>query len=185
MSNINLKHINRDKVIIYQLNKREILHMIRVGEYTLKIAEELGIENIELIHTSGRLHDIGKALIDPMILNKPCKLTDNEYEYIKAHVIFSAYEALNKGYSMCIVNNILFHHENFDGTGYFGLKGEDIPIGARIIRVADVFDALTMNRPYRTALTKDKALAIMETEKNKYDPEIFSIFKKLLKKGEF
>lgn len=168
----------------YVISNREIYHMKRVAILSDKLArvvnEEMNSLDISLIKTSGSLHDIGKAYIDPDILNKPGKLTEYEFEIIKNHSIEGAYELITKGYNMEIVNNVLFHHENFDGSGYpFGLKGKSIPVGARIIRICDVYDALTMDRPYRKKMTNQEALKTMDTMKEYFDLEIYEIFKKI------
>lgn len=168
----------------YVLGKSEMQHMKRVGIISKILAKELKLEKkeVDLIYQSGKLHDIGKKFINPSILNKPGYLTKEEYEIIKEHAFYSAYDALNKNYEIEIVNNLLFHHENYDGTGYYAMQGEEIPIGARIIRIADVFDALTMDRPYRPKLSYSKALDIMEKEKKNFDPNIFTVFKNIIQK---
>ena len=173
--------IKFDKLIKYSLAIDDVGHMIRVGELSLMIAETLGVKDTDIIYTSGRLHDIGKAYVNPTILNKRGKLADTEFNVIKRHVFFSAYYAIVNGCNIEIAYNLLLHHENYDGSGYpFGLKGDSIPLGARIIRVADVYDALTMNRPYRSKLKLSEAIETMEKEKKNFDMTVFETFKEYI-----
>lgn len=128
-------------------------HCLRVAMLSTSIAHELHLpqHDIKEVIVSALLHDIGKSNIDHEIIVKPGKLTDDEFEKIKQHP-FIGYEILKRsgGYSANILSGVLFHQEKFDGTGYpTGLPGRKIPLIARIITVADVFDALTSNRPYR------------------------------------
>lgn len=137
-------------------------HCLRVAMLSTSICWELGMnpgETKEVI-ISALLHDIGKSNIDHDIIIKPGKLTDEEFEEIKRHPIIGYDVLKNSGfYSENIMSGVLFHQEKFDGTGYpKGMKGYQIPLIARIIAVADVFDALTSNRPYR------KPWSVAETE---------------------
>lgn len=113
------------------------------------------------------------------ILNKPGKLEKYEKRHIEEHVEYSCMEILrmNMENSKEIAKIIRHHHENFDGTGYpEKLKGKQIPLGSRIIRIADVYDALTSDRVYRKKLTHEQALKIMKREKQHFDPILFSVF---------
>lgn len=128
-------------------------HCLRVAMLSTSIAHELHLPQYDIkeVIVSALLHDIGKSNIDHEIIVKPGKLTDEEFEKIKQHPLIG-YEILKRsgGYSANILSGVLFHQEKFDGTGYpTGLPGRKIPLIARIITVADVFDALTSNRPYR------------------------------------
>ncbi len=128
-------------------------HCLRVAMLSTSIAHELHLpqNDIKEIIVSALLHDIGKSNIDHEIVVKPGKLTDDEFEKIKQHPKIG-YEILKRtgGYSANVLSGVLFHQEKFDGSGYpTGLSGRKIPLVARIITVADVFDALTSNRPYR------------------------------------
>ncbi len=160
-------------------------HTKRVVGFSKLIAEEIfsSKEEREIVEISAILHDIGKIGIPDAILNKGDVLTPEEYEEIKKHPeigaeIVSQIEGTEK-----IVPGILYHHERWDGKGYpQGLKGEEIPISARIIAVADTYDALTTTRPYRKAKTKEEALKIIEEESGKqFDPFIVEIFVKKMK----
>ena len=111
-------------------------------------------------------------------------LTKEEFEIMKTHVnigyqaLKSASEDLGENSFLEMAMDVtLYHHENWDGTGYpQGLSGEEIPLSARIVAIADVYDALTSNRPYKDALSHEEAIAIMHTESYKFDPELFEIF---------
>lgn len=137
-------------------------HCLRVAMLSTSICTELRLDRESTKETivSALLHDIGKSNIDHDIIIKPGKLTDAEYEEIKRHPIIG-YQILKRtgGYNGNILSGVLFHQEKFDGTGYpTGISGGKIPLIARIITVADVFDALTSNRPYR------KPWSVAETE---------------------
>lgn len=151
-------------------------HSIRVAEYSKEIAKCLkkSEKEQELIYYAGLLHDVGKIRVPGTIINKPGKLTDEEYEQIKVHPITS-YHILKDIYDdMSIAIGAKFHHERFDGAGYpNGLKGEDIPEIARIIGVADSYDAMTSNRSYRKALPQHVVRAEIEKGKEvQFDPKI-------------
>ncbi len=154
-------------------------HSQRVAKYSAKIARRMGIdeEMVKVIYYTGLLHDIGKIGIPDKILNKPSGLNDKEYEIIKRHTIIGG-DILNE---ITIVNNIAdgarYHHEKYDGTGYpFGLKGEDIPLVARIIGVADTYDAMHSDRVYRKGLSYEYILEEFKRCAGKQlDPEITKI----------
>ncbi len=143
-------------------------HSEHVAIYSRIIAKKLGLdrEQHEMIYNAGLLHDIGKIGIPDMILLKPGKLTPFEYEIMKYHPLIS-YEIVKnvpkfKDIAMCIRH----HHEKMDGSGYpDGIKGDELELGARILAIADIFDALTTDRPYRKALSPEKAIEILENEK--------------------
>lgn len=161
------------------INLEDLRHGIRVANYSVQLATQLHLssETIKNLYLSGLFHDIGKAYLNQNILNKPDKLTKDEKTEIMKHILFSYDEVLNMGYPTEVALNILHHHENCDGTGYpKGIKGNSIPLGARILKITDVFDALTMKRPYREQLTIEQALKIMEAEITTYDPELYYIF---------
>lgn len=152
------------------------------------IAEEMGFEGEELdrIYYVALLHDCGKIGVPHKILRKPERLNDEEFEVIKSHTVHGG-EILDHFKSL---NNVgegaLYHHERYDGRGYpEGRKGEDIPLIARMICVADSFDAMNSNRVYRKKLTKEDILN--EIEKNKgtqFDPKIADVFLGLIKSGK-
>jgi|Deesub1362A_J573_1020465.scaffolds.fasta_scaffold00171_34 HD-GYP domain-containing protein (c-di-GMP phosphodiesterase class II) len=134
-------------------------------------------EKIPVIYRAALLHDIGKIGITEQVLNKPTKLTEAEFIMIKYHPILGYNLIKPLLFDELIRDAILYHHENFDGSGYpQGLKGDNIPLIARIFRIADYYDALTSSRPYREALKPDEALRIMKEQSNCFDPELFSFF---------
>ena len=142
---------------------------------------KLGIEHIRDIETAAILHDIGKIGIPDEILNKKGNLTNQEYEIIKNHSKIGERVLIKVKDFHTVRNAILYHHERFDGKGYPDmLTGEDIPIEARIISVADAFDAMTTNRPYRLGMTLEQAKNIILEESGKqFDPDIVEAFQHL------
>ncbi len=151
-------------------------HSLRVAAYSRAIAERMGFspEKQENIYFIALLHDIGKISVPDAILNKPGKLTEEEYEQIKKHAtaggdILFAFSAIEG-----IGNGARYHHERYDGSGYgAGMRGEEIPICARIIGVADAYDAMSSARCYRPALSKEKVLEELENGSGtQFDPNI-------------
>ena len=132
------------------------------------------------------LHDIGKIGIPDAILNKPSRLTDEEFEIMKTHTVMGA----NILKDVTLVKNVAegakYHHERYDGKGYpAGLAGEEIPLVARIICVCDAFDAMSSTRIYRAQLEDDKIIEQLESNKGKqFDPEIVDVFLKCIENGE-
>ena len=158
-------------------------HVIRMAKYSRLIAEELGFspEDAEVIEMAAPMHDIGKIGIRDEILLKPGKLTPAEFEIMKTHTIIG-HEILKDSPSKFLQMGsviALSHHEKYDGTGYpHGLKGEAIPIAARIVAVADVYDALTSERPYKHSWTMETAMEYMESHRGKhFDPAVLDAFK--------
>lgn len=157
-------------------------------ESTQMIAEKLAIElrldpmQIENVRHAAILHDLGKVGIDDRILRKEGKLTDEEFEEIKKHPVIAA-EILKSVHALnSALPAILYHHERYDGSGYpQNLKGNDIPLEARIISIADVYQALTSDRPYRKAFSKEKAVSIIKEESGRqFDPVIVNAFLKVI-----
>lgn len=139
-------------------------HSDRVARVSVCLAEELGLakKDIETIYLGGLLHDIGKIGIDDSVLNKPGRLTDEEFEHIKRHPQFG-YDILKGVRQMdAILPLVLHHHESWDGTGYpHQLAGEEIPLLARIVAVADAYDAMGSDRPYRKGMPQEKLDTIL------------------------
>ncbi|MBR1977693.1 GAF domain-containing protein [bacterium] len=158
-------------------------HSKRVTMYSVLIAEALGMteKEIDTIKQAALLHDIGKIGVKDSILQKEGKLTDEEYENIKQHASLT-HSILSKVYASGefkdIVDIASSHHEKFDGSGYFrGTKGEEIPLGGRILAVADVFDAITSKRHYRSRMEIEKAVGILIDSRDKhFDPNLVDIF---------
>jgi|GEM_PF-1916978 len=163
-------------------------HSQRVTDLTLRIAVKLGVVEEDLLHIrrGALLHDIGKMGIPDSILLKPGKLTDDEWDAMRKHPTF-AYEMLSKvGYLHQALEIPYCHHEKWDGSGYpRGLKGEQIPLSARIFAVVDVYDALTSDRPYRKAWTNKQVLEHIREQSGKhFDHQVVDVFMKEIVKME-
>jgi putative two-component system response regulator len=157
-------------------------HTKRVGNLAALMAERLGVpsQEITLLRRAASLHDIGKIAVPDNILFKPGKLTPEEFETMKGHTCIGA-RLLQDGHSDMVkmAETIAFtHHEKWDGTGYpQGLRGEDIPLVGRIVAIADVFDALTRERPYKDAWTLERAREeIVNQSGHHFDPAIVNAF---------
>lgn len=163
-------------------------HSERVSEYSVLIARELGFseEECENLRKAALLHDIGKIGIPDRVLNKPGRLSDEEYALMKSHVTRGA--EILKDFTLVdhVIDGTLFHHERFDGTGYpQGLSGEDIPLYGRIIGVADAFDAMTDNRVYRKKLDFDFVIEeLKRCSGTQFDPKMVEIMLKLIDEGK-
>lgn len=156
-------------------------HIRRVQVYAVGMARGLGVtDELELkgIEAGALLHDTGKIAIPEYILNKPGKLNAHEYERMKTHAAVGADILSGIHFPYPVIPVVRHHHENWDGTGYPDrIKGEEIPLGARILSVVDCFDALTSDRPYRRALSADAAIAILrERSGTMYDPRVVERF---------
>ncbi len=164
-------------------------HSSRVARFTAMLATELGYdrETVEKYYRIALLHDVGKIGVPGEVLNKPGKLTAEEYEIIKSHTS-QGYQVL-KDISIMpdLATGALAHHERPDGKGYpSGLKAEEIPRVAQIIAVADTFDAMYSNRPYRKRMNFEKAVSIIkEASGTQLTPDVVNAFLRLVEKGEF
>ena len=160
-------------------------HSQRVTEVTIKLAQALNISDEEIVHIrrGALLHDIGKIGVPDSILHKPDSLTPEEWAIMRKHPKF-AYDMLSPiEYLRPALDIPYTHHEKWDGAGYpRGLKGEDIPLSARLFAVADVWDALTSDRPYRAAWTEERAFTYIREQSGKhFDPQVVDLFFKLIK----
>ena len=155
-------------------------HTQRVAEYSALLAQRagLGIKQIREIKNYAPLHDIGKLGIPDNILKKPGPLTPEEFAEMKNHVAIGAELLKTAELPEVALNIIKFHHEKWGGHGYLeGLSGETIPIEGRIVAIADVFDALTTERPYKNAFSVEKAVEIMTKDmKGSFDPRLLNLF---------
>jgi putative two-component system response regulator len=159
-------------------------HTKRVGETAARIAEALGWPQteVELLRRAAPLHDVGKIAISDLILLKPSKLTPEEFESMKAHARLGAQMLSGGRFPLLqLAEQIaLTHHERWDGTGYLGLHEEDIPIAGRIVSVADVFDALISERPYKRAWSVHDALEEIKRQSGRqFDPRVVEAFLKI------
>lgn len=168
-------------------------HLERIRGYCMLLAQiakysgatlEINNQFLRDLYDSSILHDIGKVGIPDSILLKPGKLTHEEFEIIKTHTTIG-YKSLKRAseemgrdsFLNMAMDVTLYHHEAWDGSGYpEGLSGQDIPLSARIVTIADVYDALTTVRPYKPAFDHHKAIAIMQQESHRYDPKLFELF---------
>lgn len=163
-------------------------HSIRVAEYAVILAEEIGLSEVEIreVELSALLHDIGKIGIPDNVLVKPARLTRAEFEIMKSHPVRSARILERITALRNLIPGIKYHHERYDGHGYpDGLKGEAIPLYARLILIADTFDAMTSTRPYRLAL--DKEIAFDELKKcsgTQFDPGLVAAFIRAMRKQD-
>jgi putative nucleotidyltransferase with HDIG domain len=168
-------------ISLINLNDRYTFgHSERVMTYALSLAEELHLsqDSLDLLRYGAALHDIGKIKIETNLLNKPGSLNKQEWETMQAHTIWGAQLVETLPAFKGVIPLIRSHHENYDGSGYpDGLKGEETPLLVRILRIADSFDAMTTDRPYRKALSY--AEACQELKKNagtQFDPQLIDPF---------
>jgi len=201
LANVDLYHelekfvINMVKSLVFAIEAKDVYtrgHSERVNRYAMLMAERLQLDKTQqdILNWASILHDIGKIGVPGSILNKPAGLNEEEFNVIKGHSkkghdILAPLEQL----ASCLPG-ILHHHERVDGKGYpHGLKGEEIPFLARIIAVADTFDAITSNRAYRPAKAAEKALAVIkEVAGTQLDPKVVKAFKEVFEttlKAEF
>ncbi len=167
---------------IRMVDEYTFVHSVNVAAYAAIIAGEYGIKGDELekICLGGLLHDVGKMLVDPKILNKPGRLTDEEFKEMKSHPV--------RGYNILIDNDVeeniaiiaRLHHERCDGSGYpDGKTCDELPLSAQIAAIADVYDALTSERVYKKAISSNNAMMIIISESGKhFNPELVTIFQK-------
>ena len=179
--------VNMVKSLVHAIEAKDVYtrgHSERVNLYCMMMAEQLGLakQEQETLHWASILHDVGKIGIPEQILNKPGKLTEGEFRSIQDHPtkgynILTPIEQLSESLS-----GILHHHERYDGKGYpRGLKGEEIPLAARIIAVADTFDAITSTRAYRPEKPFQEALEIIEeVSGSQLDPNLVEMFMRLV-----
>jgi len=165
------------------------LHTKRVGQMSAQIAQALGLSNaeVELIRRAAPLHDVGKIGIPDSILLKPGRLTPEEFELMKTHTTLGA-KMLSGGRFPLLQTAeeiALTHHERWDGTGHFRLQGETIPMAGRIVAVADVFDALTNERPYKKAWPRAEAIEEVQCQSGRqFDPSVVEAFLKVVNNSQ-
>ncbi len=180
---IRTSFINAVTALAYALEAKDIYtsgHSQRVTKISVTIARELGMpqDSIDKIRLAGLVHDIGKIGIRESVLNKPAPLTDDEFRHIKSHCQAGEHILTPIVEDKEILRAVRHHHERYDGMGYpDGLRGEQIPLGARILSVADAFDAMTSERPYRLAMSAQDACAEIERCKGtQFAPKVADAF---------
>jgi putative nucleotidyltransferase with HDIG domain len=184
LSDLNKLYLSTIETLAMAIDAKDQIthgHIRRVQAYAVGLAGRLGMtdeKQIKAIEAAALLHDMGKLAVPEYILNKPGKLTAAEFEKMKLHAGVGADILSAIDFPYPVVPIVRHHHESWDGTGYpTGIKGTDIPIGARILSVVDCFDALTSDRPYRPALSDEEALRILaERRGTMYDPLIVDTF---------
>lgn len=184
LSELNQLHLSTIETLAMAIDAKDQIthgHIRRVQSYAVGLAKQLGVVDeklIKAIEAAALLHDLGKLAVPEHILNKPGKLTPAEFEKMKLHASVGADILAAIAFPYPVVPIVRHHHESWDGTGYpTGLRGTQIPIGARILSVVDCFDALTSDRPYRPRLTDQEALAILiQRRGSMYDPLIVDTF---------
>ncbi len=157
-------------------------HVKRVGHISAFLAKKLGFSahDVEIMHLAASIHDVGKIAIDDKILNKPGKLTYEEFEQMKTHSVLG-YELLKNSHRDLLKTAAIIayqHHENYDGSGYpQGIKGEEIHLASRIVALVDVFDALATKRVYKEIWPQDEIIAYLHSQRGiKFDPAILDVF---------
>ena len=154
-------------------------HSRRVARYAVGIARQVGLPRaeVERVRRAAAIHDIGKVEMPTGLVNKPGPLSPAEFALVKKHAIAGARIAVRLG-QPDLAAIVRHHHERFDGDGYpDGLCGEEIPFGARIVAVADSFDAVTSTRPYRAAMVEREALSLLWSEAGRqFDPKVVAAF---------
>lgn len=172
----------QNHLISFNLEK-EIEHGIRVSNLAYQVGRQLGMEE-EMCHelaVAGVLHDIGKLRLSGYIAGEGNPLVVEEMKYVRKHPVLG-YESLkDRGYSRFVLESIYYHHENYDGSGYpENLSGEEIPMGARVLRVCDVYAALTSVRPYRDGFSRETAMVMMIDEVKNFDMQVFLAFQRAI-----
>jgi HD-GYP domain-containing protein (c-di-GMP phosphodiesterase class II) len=174
------------KIVINVLNMHDEYtkdHSTNVADYSKVMAEEMQLTQLEIsdVFITGLLHDIGKTFIPIKLLNKKGKLTEEEYNIMKTHSV-KGYDILSKSYSLKKISKyVLYHHEWWNGNGYpEGIKKDEIPVTSQIIAVADAYDAMMTDRPYRKKFTKEYAInAIIENSGTQFSPVVVEAFKRI------
>src|SRR3981081_4728641 len=182
MANLHLRTIEALALAIEAKDQTTHDHLQRVRVYAIEVAKELGISGTELeaLHAAALLHDIGKLAVPEHIISKPGRLTPEEFEKMKIHTLVGAEILERVRFPYPVVPIVRAHHEKWDGSGYpMGLKGAEIPIGARILSAVDYLDALASDRQYRRALPLLEVMQKLAAESGKsFDPKVVDILQK-------
>ena len=170
------------KVIHYDL-VTEINHGILVSSLASAVGEELGLpkEQCHELAVAGGLHDSGKLRLSGYVSGEENPLVVEEIKYVRRHPQLGCEILKKRGYSQYILECIYYHHENYDGSGYpENLRGEEIPLGSRILRVCDTYGALVEKRPYRDAFDSQTAIRLMIDEVKNFDMQVFLAFMRVV-----
>ncbi|MBV6447254.1 HD domain-containing phosphohydrolase [Nitrosomonas sp.] len=154
-------------------------HQQRMRKNTISFARLIGLslEESEFLAIGAGMHDIGKLHISDYIINKPSQLTTSEFLLIRQHAEIGCRLLSPLNLDPRITDIVLYHHENYDGSGYpKGLSGDEIPLLARAVRILDSYDALIESRPYHKGVATDEALLIMRRDSQQYDPHLLKLF---------
>jgi len=182
MADLHLRTIEALALAIEAKDQTTHDHLQRVRIYAIEIAKELGVSGAELeaLHAAALLHDIGKLAVPEHIIAKPGRLTPEEFEKMKIHTVVGAEILERVRFPYPVVPIVRAHHEKWDGSGYpYGLKGEEIPIGARVLSAVDYLDALASDRQYRRAMPLDDVMERLIAESGKaFDPRVVLVLKR-------
>jgi diguanylate cyclase (GGDEF)-like protein/putative nucleotidyltransferase with HDIG domain len=181
MANLHLRTIEALALAIEAKDNNTHRHIQRVQAYAFELGKKMGLsaEDLQALRAASILHDIGKLAVPEHIISKPGKLTPEEFDKMKIHPVVGAEILSRVEFPYAVVPIVRAHHEKWDGTGYpEGLRGEAIPIGARILSAVDCLDALASDRQYRRALPLDEAMAVVVAESGKsYDPRVVAVLR--------
>src|SRR5215469_2386157 len=181
MANLHLRTIEALALAIEAKDHTTHDHLQRVRVYAVEVAKELGVsaDEMEALQAAALLHDIGKLAVPEHIISKPGRLTPEEFEKMKIHPIVGAEILERVRFPYPVVPIVRAHHEKFDGTGYpYGLKGDEIPIGARILSAVDFLDALASDRQYRRAMKLEDVMKQLEKESGRsFDPRVVNVLR--------
>ena len=179
IANLHLRTIEALALAIEAKDQTTHDHLQRVRIYAIEVAKELGMSgtDLEALHAAALLHDIGKLAVPEHIIAKPGKLTPEEFEKMKIHTVVGADILERVRFPYPVVPIVRAHHEKWDGSGYpYGLKGAEIPIGARILSAVDYLDALASDRQYRKAMPLDEVMKRLSAESGKsFDPKVVDV----------
>src|ERR1700688_4304583 len=181
IANLHLRTIEALALAIEAKDQTTHDHLQRVRIYAIEVAKELGMTGTELeaLHAAALLHDIGKLAVPEHIIAKPGRLTPEEFEKMKIHTVVGAEILERVRFPYPVVPIVRAHHEKWDGTGYpYGLKGAEIPVGARILSAVDFLDALASDRQYRRAMPLDEVMKRLVAESGKsFDPKVVDVLR--------
>jgi diguanylate cyclase (GGDEF)-like protein/putative nucleotidyltransferase with HDIG domain len=182
MADLHLRTIEALALAIEAKDHKTHEHLQRVRTYAVELGKDLGMKDgdLEALRTAALLHDIGKLAVPEHIISKPGRLTPEEFEKMKIHPVVGAEILERVAFPYAVAPIVRAHHEKWDGTGYpYGLKGEEIPLGARILTAVDCLDALASDRQYRRALPLDQAMEQVEALSGRqFDPAVVSVLKR-------